>query len=214
MDRDAAARLLWDYHHVHHRLEMADAILALGSHDTRVAERAADLYLEGWAPLLVCSGRLGTLTLGVWERYEAEVFAEVAVQRGVPRAHVLLEDRATNSGENVRFSREMLAARGLHPRRVIAVQKPYMERRTFATFRKVWPEVEVVVTSPQLGFDDYPTPEIPQDKVIHIMVGDLQRILIYGRTGFQIPQEVPGDVRQAYEELLKMGYTDHLIAPP
>ena len=69
------ARVVWDYHHVHQVLRKADCIIVLGSHDTRVAERAAELFLEGWAPLLVCSGHLGSLTSGTWMRSEAEVFA-------------------------------------------------------------------------------------------------------------------------------------------
>ena len=36
----ALAKKLWDYHHTNHTLEKADCILALGSHDLRVAERA------------------------------------------------------------------------------------------------------------------------------------------------------------------------------
>jgi uncharacterized SAM-binding protein YcdF (DUF218 family) len=212
MDVDALARIVWDYHHVNHRLEKAEAIIALGSHDTRVAERAAEVYREGWAPLLVCSGRLGALTSGVWTRHEADVFAEVAERNGVPSDRILIEDRATNTGENVAFSRDLLAARGVRPLRVIGVQKPYMERRTFATFRKVWPEVEVIVTSPALSFDDYPNAEIPRDKVIHVMVGDLQRIMVYGQNGFQIPQDVPAEVQRAYEGLIELGYTGHMIA--
>ena len=135
----------------------------------------------------------------------------MAAAHGVPRDHILLEDRATNTGENVAFSRALLAERGIHPRRVIAVQKPYMERRTFATFRRVWPEVEVLVTSPQIPFADYATAEITKEKVIHIMVGDLQRILIYGKNGFQIPQDVPPEVLEAYQELIARGFTGHLI---
>jgi uncharacterized SAM-binding protein YcdF (DUF218 family) len=213
-DLDVLARTVWDYHHMGHRLDKADCIIALGSHDTRVAARAAELYLEGQAPLLVCTGRLGSLTKGVWTRPEAEVFAEVAMAKGVPRERILVESCATNTGENVAYSRELLRAKGARVQTVIAVQKPYMERRTYATFCKRWPDVEVMVTSPQLSFDDYPTAEITKDQVIHIMVGDLQRIMEYGRTGFQIPQEVPAPVKQAYDRLVEMGYTNHLIPPP
>ena len=76
-----------------HALAKADCVIALGSHDTRVAERAADVLLEGWAPLLVCSGHLGGLTSGMWTRSEAEIFADVAVGRGVPRERILIESR-------------------------------------------------------------------------------------------------------------------------
>ena len=153
MSIDAWARTLWDYHHVGHALEKADCIIVLGSHDTRVAERGAEVFLAGWAPLVVCSGHLGALTSAMWSRPEAEVFADVAVARGVPRERILIEDRSTNTGENVDFSRRLLAENGVRPKKAIAVQKPYMERRTLATFAQRWPELEVVVTSPQIDFD-------------------------------------------------------------
>jgi uncharacterized SAM-binding protein YcdF (DUF218 family) len=208
---DDWARTLWDYHHVHHALEKAECIIVLGSHDTRVAERGADVFLEGWAPLLVCSGHLGALTSGMWSRPEAEVFADVAAARGVPRERILVESRSTNTGENVDFSRQLLEEKGLRPRKAIAVQKPYMELRTLATFAQRWPELDVVVTSPQIDFDAYPTGEIRKDDVIHIMVGDLQRLVVYGRKGWSAPQAVPPEVMAAYEALVAAGYTRRLL---
>ncbi len=47
------ARKIWNYHKLNQKLEEADCILVLGSHDIRVAKRGALLFLEGWAPLLV-----------------------------------------------------------------------------------------------------------------------------------------------------------------
>jgi uncharacterized SAM-binding protein YcdF (DUF218 family) len=91
------------------------------------------------------------------------------------------------------------------------VQKPYMERRSYATFKKHWPDKRLLVTSPQLSFEDYPTEEIPLKKVINIMVGDLQRIEVYPSKGYQVAQEIPGDVRRAYEILTEAGFTEHLI---
>ena len=208
---EAWARVVWDYHHVHHALRQADCIIALGSHDTRVAERAADVLLAGWAPLLVCSGHQGSLTSGMWSRPEAEVFADVAVGRGVPRDRILLESRSTNTGENVDFSRRLLEERGLSPKVAIAVQKPYMERRTLATFASRWPELELVVTSPQLDLDAYTAAGMSRDDVIHVMVGDLQRLVVYGRKGWSTPQAIPAEVMQAYEGLVAAGYTQRLL---
>jgi uncharacterized SAM-binding protein YcdF (DUF218 family) len=208
----AWARTLWDYHHLGHALRPADCILVLGSHDTRVAERGAEVFLAGWAPRLVFSGNVGSLTRGKWGRPEAEVFAEVAVAKGVPKDRILLEPQATNTGENVVLSRQLLARHGVEPATAIAVQKPYMERRTWATFQKRWPELDVVVTSPRLDFEAYPNAEIGRDEVIRIMVGDLQRILLYGDKGFQVPQEVPPLVMEAYRALIEAGYTQRLLA--
>lgn len=211
MSIDRFARLVWDYHHVQHTLAPADCIIVLGSHDTRVAERGAEVFLAGYAPLLVFSGNLGTLTSGVWDRPEAEIFADVAAAMGVPRQRMLIEARATNTGENVDFSRRLLSEHGIEPKRAIAVQKPYMERRTLATFRQRWPELDVVVTSPQIEFDAYPTGAITREDVIHIMVGDFQRLLLYARKGWSAPQEVPPEVMEAYQRLIEAGYRGRLI---
>jgi len=206
------ARIVWDYHHVGHALEPADSIIVLGSHDTRVAERGAEIFLAGWAPLVVFSGKLGALTLGIWNRPEAEIFADVAAAAGVPRQRMLIEARSTNTGENVDFSRELLSKHGIHPRRAIVVQKPYMERRTLATFQQRWPQLGVTVTSPQIDFDDYPNEAIRREDVIHIMVGDLQRLMLYADKGWSAAQEIPPDVRAAYERLVEAGYTRRLIS--
>lgn len=214
MDRQTIIKLaqkIWDYHHLDHPLEKADCILVQGSHDLRVAERGAQLFLEGWATLLIFSGGLGNLTAGMWDEPEADKFARVARQMGVPAERILIENQSTNTGENVQFTRQLLAKHELDPQKFIAVQKPYMERRTYATFRKVWPQKEVIVTSPQISFDTYPTTEISQDKVIHVMVGDLQRIKLYPEKGFQIYQEIPADIWEAYEILVELGYTENLI---
>jgi uncharacterized SAM-binding protein YcdF (DUF218 family) len=205
------AKTIWDYHHVHHTLIKSDCILTLGSHDTRVAERAASLYHEGWAPLLIFAGGLGRLTEGMWSEPEAELFARIAVEKGVPKEAILIENKSTNTGENILLVQELLKAKALNPHSFIVVQKPYMERRSYATFAKNWPGKHFVVTSPQIIFEDYPTAEIPLEQVINIMVGDLQRIKVYPEKGFQVYQEIPDSVWQAYERLVALGFNRQLI---
>lgn len=206
-----SAKILWDYHHMGHQPDKADCIFVLGSHDMRVAEYAADLYLQGYAPYMVFSGGFGNFTAGVFVKPEAELFADIAVKKGVPADKILIENKSTNTGENVEFTKKLLAEKGLDFKTFILVQKPYMERRTFATFKKVWPEKDFMVTSPQISFEEYPNNEIPKEKVINIMVGDLQRIKLYPEKGFQIYQEIPAEVWGAYEKLVDLGYTKHLI---
>ena len=50
------AEKLWRYHQLNHQLSRADVILVLCSHDKGVAARGAQLFLDGWAPLLIFSG--------------------------------------------------------------------------------------------------------------------------------------------------------------
>lgn len=209
------AEKLWNYHQLDHRLAPSDVILVLCSHDTAVAEHGADLYLQGYAPLLMFSGGLGGITRHLWSDPEADQFAAIAVARGVPADRILIENRSTNTGENIQFTRSLLASRGLDPERFIVVQKPYMERRSFATFRKVWPEKQVTVTSPRVSFDEYlerySNAALSADDVVSIMVGDLQRVRIYPEKGFQIAQEIPPDVWAAFEALVDAGYDRHLV---
>ena len=207
---DALARTLWDYMLLGHELVPSDLILVLGSNDVRVAEHAAGLFVRGLAPLMVCSGNVGRLTATRFARSEAETFADVAVAKGVPRDAILLERRATNSGENLAFTRELLEARAVHPRRIILVQKPYMERRAYATFLRQWPGPEARVTSPPIPFDGYFTPDLPRELVINVLVGDVQRMKVYAERGFQVPQPMPDDVWAAFSELVVRGYTSHL----
>ncbi|MEO8584316.1 MAG: YdcF family protein [Flavitalea sp.] len=206
------ARTLWEYHHMHHQLKKCDCILALGSHDLRVANRAAELWFEGWAPYIIFSGGLGNLTQGVWQEAEADQFAAIAVNMGVPKENILIENKSTNTGENIQFTKLLLAEKGLAPQKILLVQKPYMERRTYATVKKWWEEKDIIVTSPQFTFENYATVDIPSEKVIHIMVGDLQRIKEYPAKNFQIYQEIPAEVWQAYEQLVALGFTAHMIA--
>ncbi|MFP4095653.1 MAG: YdcF family protein [Cyclobacteriaceae bacterium] len=214
MSKDEQVHTLWNYHLMHHPLEKADCILVLGSHDLRVAEHAAELYLQGWADRIIFSGGLGRLTEGRWEKPEADIFAEVAIQKGVPEKKIWKENRSTNTGENLRLTAKLMQEEGVDFQKFIVVQKPYMERRAYATFKKHFPDKECLISSPPLSFEDYciaDDPEISHERVIHLMVGDLQRLWIYAEKGFQIPQEIPAQVMLAYEKLVSLGYTEHLV---
>ncbi len=157
------------------------------------------------------SGGLGNLTKDTWSNTEADTFAAIAVQKGVPAKDILIENRSTNTGENILFTQQLLRQNNLNLQHFIVVQKPYMERRSYATFKKHWPQKHLLVTSPQIPFDEYSTDDIPLEKVINIMTGDLQRIRLYPAKGFQIYQEIPAEVWHAYEKLIHAGFNKHLV---
>jgi uncharacterized SAM-binding protein YcdF (DUF218 family) len=205
------AKILWNYHQLNHTLEPSDCILVLGNLDTRTAERGADIYLQGYAPIIIFSGGLGKLTKDMWAETEAELFANIALDRGVPREAIFIENKSTNTGENIQFTQQLLQEKNLNLDSFIVVQKPYMERRSYATFKKQWPDKKLLVTSPLLSFEEYPTNDISVEKLINMMVGDLQRIKFYPEKGFQIYQEIPGDVWKAYEKLVAMGFDKQLM---
>lgn len=215
MDKHAYLKDLWDYLYMEHPLRAADAIIGFGSHDQTIANRAAGLYREGWAPLILFTGYLGKGTLGVFEKPEAELFAEIAVEEGVPSEAILIENKATNTGENIRFAKRMFESMGMIPKRIIAVHKPYMTRRVWAALQKQWPEAEVVVAPGNPSLEDYVAgmreAGVEENEIINSLVGDFQRMEVFARLGYQIPQEISPRTMASYEALIKLGYDKYVI---
>jgi uncharacterized SAM-binding protein YcdF (DUF218 family) len=211
---DRLAKIVWDYHHVNQKLKKADVIFVLCSFDKSVGEYGADLFLKGYAPFMIFSGGVAhnnDLLKTGWDKPEAEILSEVAISKGVPKDKILLETQATNTEENILNVKKLLEKKGVNFSSFILVQKPYMERRTYATFKKRWGEKDFVVTSPPVSYEEYMSGEISKEKTINIMVGDVQRIKIYPEKGFQIYQEIPKEVWEAYNKLVEMGYDKHLV---
>ncbi|MGW0555759.1 YdcF family protein [Streptomyces sp. NPDC002926] len=212
-DQWQQANLIWDYHQMHHETRPADAAIGLGSHDLGVAAFSAELYRAGLFPHLVFTGGNSPTTAKVFPRGEAVHFREHAIELGVPASAILLEPNAGNTGQNITLSRALLATAGITPTTVLLVSKPYMERRSFATARKLWPEVEIICASEPLEFDDYLKSIGDEKLVLDMLVGDLQRVIEYPKLGFAIAQDVPEDVHAAYESLLSGGFDSRLLKP-
>lgn len=207
----ADAELIWDYHQMHHPVRLCSAAIGLGSHDLGVAAFAAELYHAGLFPILVFSGANSPTTTARFPRGEAVHFAEHAMQLGVPQSAIIIEPRAANTGQNIDYSRQLLTEAQIGIASLMLISKPYMQRRAFATVRKLWPQVEVVCVSEPLTFDDYLKSIGDEKLVIDMLVGDLQRVLEYPGLGFAVPQDVPAEVDAAYRRLLEAGFDSRLL---
>ncbi|MEU2944118.1 YdcF family protein [Nocardiopsis alba] len=205
------AELIWEYHRMHHQVRACDVAVALGCNDIGVAEYAAELYRDGLFTALVFTGGNSPSTAELFPRGEAVHFRERALELGVPDSVILIEPEASNTGQNISFSRRLLAENGLTPDSVLVICMPYMERRAFATTRKLWDQVEVVCASAPVSLGDYVKGQGDVGAVIDMMVGDLQRVMEYPKLGFAIEQEVPREVREAYEFLVSSGFDSRLI---
>lgn len=212
-DVDALVKVLWDYMLVGHSLRKADCIFVLGSYDVRVAEYAIELWKQDYAPYLLFSGGVIQQSdeLNVyWTETEAEYFARLSREQGVPDDKILVENLATNTGENFTCTSALLDSLDLNFESFILVQKPFMERRVLATGLKLWHDKEFVVTSPPLSYDEYMSGTLSKEGLIQYIVGDFQRVKIYGENGFQVPQDIPQSVWDAFEQLVALGYDKHL----
>ncbi|MCR6490419.1 YdcF family protein [Amycolatopsis sp. OK19-0408] len=208
-DLHADVRTLWDYHDLRHEPRRSDAGIGLGSRDPGVAVHTAELYHAGRFPLVVFTGANAPTTVERFPRGEAVHYREIALELGVPEQAILLEPSARNTGENITFTRRLLASREIES--VTLVTRPYQQRRAYATAKRLWPGVEIVCASKASSFEDHVTGEEDADRVISMLVGETQRITAYAELGFVVPQEVPAGVERAFGRLAAAGFTQRLL---
>ena len=135
----------------------ADIIFVPGNGYPQMAERAAMLFGEGCAPLVLPSGRYSITSgkfggvLAEQERYggdyetECDFLCEVLKKNGVPDSAILREDQATYTYENAILSRRVTDAAGLTIQKAILCCKTHHARRALLYYQKEFPETEFLV---------------------------------------------------------------------
>lgn len=207
-------QIIWDYLGMHQAPEKADCIVGFGNFNTNIARRAAELYCQGYAPKVLFTGGLGRNTAGLLPEPEAVRFARVAMECGVPEEDILLETESTNTAENILFTRRLLEQTNLPHGHILGVHQPFMERRIFAAMGVYWPELHFTVTSPQVTIPEYLADAkkqgITENAAVSVIVGDFQRMDLYAKKGYQLPQEIPEEAWAAFRQLVALGYDKQL----
>jgi len=126
----------------------ADALIVLGDDNFYAdrATRAAELFREGKAPIVVASGRRLRPMAGIAELMEHDL-----VERGVPKDKIVrLAHDANSTREEAEAVTKLAAQRKWHS--VIVVTSNYHTRRARYIFRKVFPQgIEVHIASARNG---------------------------------------------------------------
>lgn len=207
-------QVLWDYLGMHQTPTKADCIVGFGNFNADIARRAAELYHQGYAPRILFTGGLGRNTSRLFTEPEAVRFAKVAMECGVPEGDIILEDKSTNTKENIDFMRRIFEEQGIPHDHVLGIHQPFMERRICAALGVYWPELNFTVTSPRVTIPAYldsaKRQGMTENAAISVIVGDFQRMDLYPKLGYQIPQEIPEEAWQAFHRLIAMGYDSQL----
>jgi uncharacterized SAM-binding protein YcdF (DUF218 family) len=203
--------ILWNFMTLNHKLEKADLIFVLCSHDLRIAKFAAELWHKKYSKLILFSGGLNFFTRTIFSKSEAEEFAKVAIEEGVDPDKILIESKSKNTGENIQFSKILLNELNLFPKKIIAVQKPSMTLRVSLALNKQWNDIEFLISSPNYNLIQGPNEKVSMNILINEIVGDFQRIIEYPKMGFQTSIEIPEEAKKAFNFLVDQGYTLHLI---
>ncbi len=153
------------------RLQKADAIVVLAGTRGNIKflegkiRTAVQLYQQGWAPYIICSGRFSvkvtkTPTLIPLEELQAAVDAGRIQQKdivgaaenwdvglgalymqararelGVPAKAILVEANSLHTRENAEFVLKLAKEYNMH--RLILVTSPFHQKRTYLTFAKM-----------------------------------------------------------------------------
>jgi uncharacterized SAM-binding protein YcdF (DUF218 family) len=211
-DTTSLAKILWNFNVLNQKVEKADCIIALGNSDIRTAQVAARLFNDGYGDILVTTGGFGRLTKDLFTKPEARLFADEAIELGVPSDKIFIEDKSSNTFDNIRFTKKLLNEQGIVPKTILIVTKPYMERRAFATALATWSDVHIIVASPDLDFDTYPNDVVSSELLINMVVGDTQRLMIFSESAHVPKQDFSNEVVEAYNRLIELGYNKQVIS--
>ncbi|KNC95545.1 YdcF family protein [Trabulsiella odontotermitis] len=152
-------------------------------------------------------------------RAEATILADIAHQFwNIPRERMVVEDKSTNCGQNAQFTRTIMEEHDIHCQEGIVVQDPTMQRRTMATFARVWqdvpdaptwksyPGLTPVLRNSEQGacFSGENTGLWPVERYLSLIVGELPRLRDdeqgYGPRGkgFISHMDIPAEVEEAW----------------
>jgi DUF218 domain len=174
----------------------SDVLFCFGSRNLGVARRAAALFGRSVAPWVLVSG--GAVDGIEPHATEADAFAHVLRERGVPPERIVPEHRAANTGENVRFGMRALTERGIEVRFATLVAWPTSQRRCVATFSRQFPRV---VTYTQPSFDGLRQYGSAPSRAVEICLAELERLRAYPSRGYITAPPIPAAVDLAAERL-------------
>jgi uncharacterized SAM-binding protein YcdF (DUF218 family) len=107
----------------------ADALIVLSGAGLERPERAAELFKQGEAPLVICSGN-----------GESSEYRACLIQSGVPARDILLEPASRTTRENAKLTLAVLNAR--HVKSAIIVTSWYHSRRALRCFEHYAPGIK------------------------------------------------------------------------
>lgn len=211
----SSLKLIWEFTKLNQTIEPCDIIFACGCSNLEIPVRCAELFKQGYGKKILFSGGEGKITKEKFHKSEAEIYRDIAISHGVPSEQILLETNSTNTGDNFRFSREILEKN--HVKSVLIVHFATSERRTLATAQAILPEYHLFITSPELTFSDFLSKLRQSSEYFYrevcLLVGDIQRMIIYPQLGWQKKVNIPDSIIQSYYFLKEKGFDQFIYSP-
>ena len=145
------------YIFVEDKMIKSDIIFVPGGLWPEPMERAAELYLDGYAPYILPSGKFSTKFNHFTKpesksdlynqdyKTEFEFLKDVGIKNGIPHESILKEDSATWTKQNAFMSRDVTDMLGLKIKRAIICCKSFHAKRCLMFYSWAFPETEFLI---------------------------------------------------------------------
>jgi uncharacterized SAM-binding protein YcdF (DUF218 family) len=184
----------------------SDVIIGFGHFDLKIPRHCGELYTNESARRIIFTGGIGSGTADLGKA-EAVAFREELRRRhpSISAEAVIVEDRSTNTSENVQFTAQKLKMEypdftfGEQIKKVLIVANAYRQRRVFLTCRRNLPEVEFYNSPPTSTFEE--ELQLFSSKgfdFIKLLLGEIDRIIRYGEKGYILRENIPGKIYDNY----------------
>lgn len=134
-----------------------DLIICVGGSNPQIGERAAELYRDGYAPLVLAGGGCSIKTgvfAGVREKSdiysgdyktESDFYTDVLIKNGVPESAVIKENRSGFTRENAEFAKAAADEKEIAINSAIVVCKSFHARRCQMFFQSAFSSAEIII---------------------------------------------------------------------
>ena len=207
---------IWNYMKLDMKIEKSDLILGCGCANLNIPIKCAELLKNNYADNILFSGGLGKITVDSFDKTEAEKYREIAIEQGIDKNKIFIENKSTNTGDNFRFSLKVIEKYNIKSDKIIIVHNNLSQRRTLSAAKAIMKNKKLVITSPNRTFSQFierlnNETEEQEKNIISVIVGDIQRIIIFPQLGWQLENDVPEQIVEDYYKLKNMGYTKYIF---
>ena len=165
----------------------ADIIMVPGGSYPEPAEVAAQLYHEGYAPMILIGGGVSIATskfpgpktktkiyTGDYQT-EYEFYLDVLQKNDVPDDAIIGEDQSSFTREAGIYARQLVDEQQISVRSALLVCKAFHARRCLMAYQAAFPQVEFSVI-PVTGYDITKENWYQDEEAINRVMGELRRI--------------------------------------
>lgn len=165
----------------------ADLLFVFGTStiEEQVLVQIAEKFQNGFFPWVMVTGKIGRIFYETGQSL-AHAMRDRLISFGIRSDRILVQDRSTNTLEDVKFSLQILEASQIFPKRIAFLCKAYHSGRCLLTMRKFFPDQALFPITYTAVYDGIPVrPETWREHPIarSRAYGEYLRILKYSARG-------------------------------